>query len=85
MAKAKGTPKTGGRVAGTPNRIPKEIRLWLFDLVQNNTDALEKDFESMDSRERWSIIKEVLPYVITKRQPNMYYTYEFPDGEEISI
>ena len=89
MAKAKGTPKTGGRKAGTPNRINRDVRLWVFDVIQSNMDALETDIQGLEPKERWAIIERLLPYILSKRQEGsrVFYTWEFPDGEfdDVSI
>lgn len=36
MSRPKGTPKTGGRKAGTPNKVTQDAREWLTQLVEGN-------------------------------------------------
>ena len=83
MARTKGQPKTGGRQHGTPNRVTKTIRQWVFDVVQENMSTLETDLQELEPKERWQIINGLLPYIVSKRQEgsNRYYTFDFPDKE----
>lgn len=45
MARPKGTPKTGGRVAGRPNKTTQEVREAVALLAQNNVSKLEQWLE----------------------------------------
>jgi len=38
MGRPKGTPKTGGRVAGTPNRVTQEFRETVTRLLEDNAE-----------------------------------------------
>ena len=79
MSRVKGQPKTGGREKGTPNRVTRDVRRWLFELMQNNLEALEADLEGMDAEKRWAIFEKILPYLLTKRDPQMIYRWEYSD------
>jgi len=83
MGRTKGQPKTGGRQAGTPNKVTKGVRQWVFDVVQENMSTLETDLQSLEPKERWHIINGLLPYIVSKRQEtsNRYYTFDFPDKD----
>lgn len=81
MSREKGQPKTGGREKGTPNRVTKNIREWIFDIIQENTDTLETDLKSLEPKERWQIINGLLPYIVTKREPRIFYKWEYSDEE----
>ena len=70
MSREKGQPKTGGREKGTPNRVTKDVRQWIFGIIQENTDTLENDLKGLEPKERWQIINGLLPYLITKREAN---------------
>lgn len=41
MARAKGTPKTGGRVAGTPNKATTEFRQTVTQLLEKNAQNVQ--------------------------------------------
>ena len=81
MSRTKGQPKTGGREKGTPNKVTKEIRRWIFEMVQDNIETLENDLKDLEPKERWAIIERLLPYIVTRRQPMTYYEWE-SNGEE---
>jgi len=85
MGRTKGTSKTGGRQAGTPNRLTQDVRLWIYGVIQDNMDTLEADLKTMDAEKRWAIIEKMLPYVVTKREPRTVFTWEFEDGDKLSI
>jgi hypothetical protein len=66
--KQKGTEKTGGRVKGTPNKVTKDVRQLLNDIVQSNIANIEDDLKKLTSKERLQIITGLLPYVVPKLQ-----------------
>ena len=41
MPRAKGTPKTGGRVAGTPNKATREFRQTVTALLEKNAENVQ--------------------------------------------
>ena len=81
MSREKGTPKTGGREKGTPNKITKTVRESIFDIVSDNIGAIKDDLKSLEPKERLQIISGLLPYVVSKRQEtsNHYYAFDFPN------
>lgn len=64
----KGTPKTGGRKKGTPNRITKDVRVWLVDLVSKNRRQLERDLQELEPKDRVMMLEKLMQYVIPKKQ-----------------
>ena len=42
MARPKGTPKTGGRAKGTPNKTTKEVKEWLNVLLDGGRGRFEQ-------------------------------------------
>jgi len=68
MSKKRGTPKTGGRQLGTPNKTTTELKKWINILISMNTDQLTKDLKNMEPTERWHIVEKLLVYVIPKQQ-----------------
>ena len=81
MGRQKGSVKTGGRVAGTPNKVTKKLRCWIFELVQNNIESLESDLNKLEPKERWAIIERLLPYIIKKELPD-YYGSEYSKQDQ---
>jgi anti-sigma regulatory factor (Ser/Thr protein kinase) len=57
--------KYGGRKKGTPNRLTKEVRAVLKELVFNEISH----FEKLDPKERIELLIKLMPYVCPKIQP----------------
>jgi hypothetical protein len=55
-----------GRSKGTPNKITKESREILFEIVKNEIDNLPALLEQLEPRERAYILVKLMPYVIPK-------------------
>lgn len=68
MGKKKGTEKTGGRKAGTPNKITGTVKEWIASIIDGNREQFEKDLEALDAGERIRIISNLLPFVVPKLQ-----------------
>jgi hypothetical protein len=58
--------KTGGRVAGTPNRLTKELRTVLRDMIAAEMDALPKTLEGLTAKERLDVVIKLLPFCMPK-------------------
>lgn len=65
---AKGA-KTGGREKGTPNRLTKELRRLLKDLLHQELENLPDHLNSLETKERLEIVVKLLPYVIPRMEP----------------
>jgi hypothetical protein len=50
--KPKGSPKTGGRQAGTPNKATGAARLAFANFVDNNADRLQEWLEDIATNEK---------------------------------
>ncbi|HXH17488.1 MAG TPA: hypothetical protein VNJ07_00270 [Chitinophagales bacterium] len=61
--------KTGGREAGTPNKLTKELRAILKDLLHRELEALPERLEKLEGKERLEILVKLLPYVLPKVEP----------------
>ena len=73
------TNNTAGRPKGTPNKTTKEMRRWIFNIVNNNIETLENDLKGLEPKERWQIINGLLPYIVTKLESGRYYGLDFID------
>lgn len=62
----KGHQKTGGRKTGTSNKMAKELREQLRDIVQTSLDDLPKTLATMEPTDRARYLVALLPYVIPK-------------------
>lgn len=68
MGRHAGTPKTGGRQVGTKNKIQSNVKCWIRSLIDDNRDKLERDFQALTPKERWSLTEKLLNYVTPKEQ-----------------
>jgi hypothetical protein len=66
MAAPKGQPKSGGRQKGTPNKVTKDVRDFVRELISNNLELIEKDFKKISPKERLQLTVGLLQYVIPK-------------------
>ncbi|MFA5649537.1 MAG: hypothetical protein WC914_00125 [Proteiniphilum sp.] len=69
MARPKGTPKTGGRKKGTPNKSTAEMRDLVQRLLEKGLEHLENNKDNADAD--WlAIVKTTLPFVLSKKTEN---------------
>lgn len=59
-----GTPKTGGRQKGTPNKSTSAIRDSLQSIIENNITRLQSDLDSLKPAERVKALTEICKYVV---------------------
>jgi len=60
--------KTGGRTAGTPNKITSDLRTWISELIDDNREQIVEDLKDLEPQQRVAIFEKLLQYVIPKRQ-----------------
>ncbi len=82
MSKPKGAPKTGGRKAGTPNKVTCTLKEFIKALIDNNREQIEKDLESLQPKDRLAIFEKLFQYIIPK-QPDEQK--EIPKSVKIEI
>lgn len=58
--------KTGGRSAGTPNKVSKEFRNVLSGIIENEINSIPEILKNLDPKDRLEIIIKLMPYVIPK-------------------
>ena len=68
MARPKGTPKTGGRQKGTPNKVTASVKGWISCLIDKNRKQFEKDLKAVEPLERLQMLEKLMPYVVPKQQ-----------------
>ena len=68
--KAKGSPKTGGRQKGTPNKATKAVRNILTTTIEDyvNSETFKQDFLALDAKDRLLLTTKFAEYVIPKLQ-----------------
>ena len=67
MAKGK---KTGGRVAGTPNKTSGKVRQAISVMLDSyyNSDLFEKDIKELEPKDRVAAMEKLASYVAPKLQ-----------------
>ena len=63
VGRRKGTEKTGGRKAGTPNKVSGTVKEWIASIIDGNRKQFEDDLEKLEPGERVRVISNLLQYV----------------------
>lgn len=58
--------KTGGRVAGTPNKVTKELRNTLKAAIEGELDRLSASLAELPAKERLEVLVKLMPYAMPK-------------------
>lgn len=64
--KQKGSPKTGGRAAGTPNKVTSDLRRAVSDLIERNWERIQGDMDALEPKDRLMFIEKLLSYSLPK-------------------
>lgn len=60
--------KYGGREAGTPNKVTKNMREFIGSLLMENIIQFKADFKALTARERVEVYCKLLTFVVLKMQ-----------------
>ena len=63
--------KTGGREKGTPNKVTRELREILKNIIDQELDALPAMIHRLPDEKRLDVIIKLLPYVLPKLCPEV--------------
>lgn len=69
MSRPKGTPKTGGRKKGTPNKASTDIRTWVAKILDANREEFVLRLARLEDRDYIKTITGLLAYVVPKMSP----------------
>ena len=58
--------KYGGRQKGTPNRMTKELRVLLKDIIYQELEELQERFSLLEPKQRIELIIKLMPYILPK-------------------
>jgi hypothetical protein len=64
--------KTGGRSAGTPNKLTRELRSGLKNILSDEIEKLPHHFQKLESKDRIELLIKLLPYALPKVNPENY-------------
>jgi hypothetical protein len=73
--------KYGGRQKGTPNKLTKELRSLLKDILYQELDELQEKFKLLEPRERIELLIKLMPYILPKVTSVSHTTNEPLDWE----
>ena len=68
--------KYGGRSKGTPNRLTKELRTVLKDIVYRELESIELRLDELEPKERIELTIKLMPYVFPKLDSISHNTNE---------
>jgi hypothetical protein len=77
-----GTPKTGGRQPGSPNKVTSEIKEWLTTLINENKPQFEKNLKNLEPEKHVQLIEKLLAYIVPKPQ-NLDIQIEYRELERL--
>jgi hypothetical protein len=58
--------KTGGRTAGTPNKITSELRKSLKTVIAREFELLPETLEQLPAKERLELVIKLLPFCMAR-------------------
>lgn len=83
--KPKGSKKTGGRQAGTPNRTTVATKQLIQDILNEYLDKLHEDLDKLSAKDRVNALLGLIPYIVPKKQATeAKVNIDRLSGEEIS-
>lgn len=58
--------KYGGRQKGTPNKLTKELRSVLKDVLYQELEQIQTHLDSLKPKERVELVIKLIPYILPK-------------------
>ena len=68
--------KYGGREKGTPNRMTKELRSVLKDVMHQEIEIIQDHLVQLSPKERVELLIKLMPYVLPKVENISHTTNE---------
>ena len=68
--------KYGGRQKGTPNKLTKELRTLLKDIMYDELGGLQEYLGALNSKDRVEILIKLMPYILPKTTSISHTTNE---------
>ncbi len=60
--------KTGGRIAGTPNKVTGTMRANINNFLAENWEQVQADFKALEPKERLIFYEKLMSYGLPKLQ-----------------
>ena len=70
MGRPKGTPKTGGRKAGTPNKTTTDMKIWVANILDGGRDDFARRLANLSDMDYIRTYTGLLGYVMPKLSPS---------------
>ena len=64
--------KHGGRQKGTPNRLTRELRVVLKDVVYQELSLVQENLSKLDPKDRIDLLIKLIPFVCPKVKSENY-------------
>lgn len=58
--------KYGGRQKGTPNKLTKELRSVLKDILYQELEQIQEHLETLSPKDRVDLVIKLIPYILPK-------------------
>ena len=58
--------KYGGRQKGTPNKLTKELRSVLKDILYQELEQIQEHLDALNPKERVELLIKLMPYILPK-------------------
>ena len=68
MAFKEGHDKVGGRSKGTPNRLTKEFRILLKEILYREVEMIPEYLKTLEPKDKLEVIIKLLNYAVPKVQ-----------------
>lgn len=68
MSRTKGTPKTGGRGKGTPNKVTGTLKEFISEIIDENRDRIKEDLEALEPKDRLQVLEKMMQYIVPKQK-----------------
>ena len=68
--------KTGGRIKGTPNKLTKELRSVLKNIICKELELLDQQLDQLEPKQRVELLIKLMPYVFPKLNSISYTSNE---------
>lgn len=66
MGRTKGCAKTGGRKKGTPNKVSRDLRGWIFEVLEAGKDAFVQNLSMTEPKDFCKVYLGLMGYVMPK-------------------
>lgn len=62
------TNNPNGRKPGTPNKVTKDLRKWVNNFIESQTDQIQKDWKQLEPKDRIVLFERLLKYSLPTLQ-----------------